>query len=131
MTGHCPRCHYHRPRRTLIIVVRVTCPNCHFIQQMRRSPPFPDPTPLIAWLADQRGVPRSSSEFPESPSMTEEVPHAREPFPNDSDRQQRPESALSRACREVEGSVVNGRQPNKLGGRQDHPTDRRKHGHSV
>gem|GEM_PF-4661237 len=49
---HCPQCRYHRPKRTMIIVVRTTCPICHYIEQGRRSPVFADLTELIAWLCD-------------------------------------------------------------------------------
>ena len=73
---HCPQCHHHPTERAIVVVVRITCPNCHFIHQARCSPPFADPAELITWLAAQSGVPLSSTEFPEVPSITEEVPHA-------------------------------------------------------
>ena len=76
VNGRCPQCHYHQPERIMAVVVRTSCPNCHYIEQGRRSPVFADLTELITWLAAQSGVPLSSTEFPEVPSITEEVPHA-------------------------------------------------------
>jgi hypothetical protein len=50
MNGHCPQCHYHRPEQAIVVVVRITCPICHYIEQGRRSPVFRDPAELVTWL---------------------------------------------------------------------------------